>query len=94
MADDELITVDSKITLSIFDNGDEFKIQLAYNDELYSEDYIKTFIDSIKDILAQFTENDVDTCRICDVALKDDDGLHKFNEVEIFQLLVILFIVS
>ena len=83
LADAELITVDSKITLSIFDNGDEFKIQLAYNDELYSEDYIKTFIESLKDILAQFTENNVDTCRICDVALKDDDGLHKFNEVEI-----------
>ena len=83
LAGAEQVAVDSKIMLSIYDNGDEFAIEVAYNDKLYSEDYIKTFTKSLKDILAQITENDVDTYRICDVRLKEDDGMHEFTEVEI-----------
>jgi len=79
----ELVTVDSKVNLSIFDNGDKFNILLAYNDQLYSEEYIKTFIKSIKDILVQFMENDVDNFKICDVKLKEDNQSHEITEVKI-----------
>ena len=79
----DLVTVDSKICLSIFDNGDDFDIVISYNDELYSKDYIKTFSKSLKDILVQFIENDVNTYRICDIALKEDKESHEFSEVKI-----------
>ncbi|MBO6275119.1 MAG: non-ribosomal peptide synthetase, partial [Methanobrevibacter sp.] len=45
-------------------------IGISYNDKLYSEDYVKTFLDSIETVLNQFIENDVETFRICDVELE------------------------
>ena len=83
LTDMDLVTVDSKINLSIFDNRYEFNILIAYNDQLYSEEYVKTFIKSMKDILIQFLENDVDTYKICDVKLKEDNQSHEITEVEI-----------
>ncbi len=79
----DMVTVESKINLAIYDNGDEFNVLLEYNDQLYSEDYIKTFIQSMRSILVQFLENDMDSCRICDVKLKDDKETHEFVDVEI-----------
>ena len=78
-----MVTVESKINLAIYDNGDEFNVVLEYNDQLYSEGYVKTFIQSMKRILVQFLENDIDSCRIRDVKLKDDMESHEFIDVEI-----------
>ena len=83
LANDDLVTVDSKIYLAIYDEGNEFKVVMEYNDQLYSEDYVEMFIKSMKDILTQFLENDMDKFRICDVKLRDDDELPEFSEVEI-----------
>ncbi|WP_405271529.1 AMP-binding protein, partial [Methanobrevibacter sp.] len=79
----DMVTVESKINLAIYDNGDEFNVIMEYNDQLYSEDYVRTFIQSMKNILVQFLENDIDSCRICDVKLKDDVESHEFIDVEI-----------
>jgi amino acid adenylation domain-containing protein/thioester reductase-like protein len=79
----DMVTVESKIHLAVYDYGDEFNVFLEYNDQLYSEDYVKTFIESMKSILAQFLENDMDSCRICDVKLEDDGQVHEFVDVEI-----------
>ena len=79
----DMVTVESKINLAIYDNGDEFNLILEYNDQLYSEEYIKTFIQSMKNILVQILENDMDNYRICDIKLKEDDKLHEFVDVEI-----------
>lgn len=79
----DMVTVESKINLAIYDNGDEFNVILEYNDQLYSEDYVKSFIQSMRKILVQFLENDMDSCRICDVKLKDDAEVHEFVDVEI-----------
>ncbi|ADC46203.1 non-ribosomal peptide synthetase [Methanobrevibacter ruminantium M1] len=79
----DMVTVESKINLAVYDNGDEFNLILEYNDQLYSEDYVKTFIESLKSILVQFLENDMDNYRICDVKLKDDEEVHEFVDVEI-----------
>ena len=78
----DMITVESKINLAIYDNGDDFNVVLEYNDQLYSEGYVKTFLESLKSILVQFLENDMDNCRICDVKLKDDEEVHEFVDVE------------
>ena len=79
----DMVTVESKINLAIYDNGDKFNVVLEYNDQLYSEDYVKIFLESMKKILTQFIENDVDDYKICDVNLRDDDELHEFSEVKI-----------
>ena len=51
----DMVTVESKINLAIYDNGDEFNVIMEYNDQIYSEDYVKTFIQSMKNILVQIT---------------------------------------
>ena len=83
LAADDLVTTDSKISLAIYDEKDEFNFVMEYNDQLYSEEYVNEFMNSMKIILTQFLENDLDEYRICDVKLKDDDELHEFSEVEI-----------
>ena len=79
----DMVTVESKINLAIYDDGDEFNVILEYNDQLYSEGYVRIFLESMKKILAHFLENDLDSCRICDVSLRDDDESHEFSEVKI-----------
>ncbi len=46
-----------KLTVSIEDNPNEFKIISHYNDALYSEDVIETFIGSVKVIVTKLTQN-------------------------------------
>jgi amino acid adenylation domain-containing protein/thioester reductase-like protein len=46
-----------KLTVSIEDSSDEFKIISHYNDALYSENVIKTFIESVKVLITKLTQN-------------------------------------
>ena len=46
-----------KLTVSIEDNSDEFKIVSYYNDALYSESVVKTFITSISVLVTKLIEN-------------------------------------
>ena len=59
-----------KIDISVLKQETTIDIGISYNDKLYSEDYVKTFLDSIETVLNQFIENDVETFRICDVELE------------------------
>ncbi len=46
-----------KLAICIEDNGNEFKVISHYNDALYSEDIIETFITSINTIIIRLMEN-------------------------------------
>ena len=83
LAAEDLVSVDAKINLSIFDNDDEFRMVIEYDDQLYTEDYVRLFLKSMRDILVQFIENDIGQYRICDVKLKDEGEGHEFSQVEI-----------
>ena len=78
----DLVTTDSKISLAIYDEKDEFKFIMDYNDQLYTEDYVQKFLNAMKTILTQFVDNDADDCRICDVALELEKEARVFGDID------------
>ena len=79
---DDLNTTEYKINFDIDVSDDEIDFVIQYNDELYTEDYIKTFIDSMKLVIKQFMENDVNELMICDVELETTKEIPTFSPVE------------
>ena len=79
---DELATTEYKINFDVDVSQDQIDFVIQYNDELYTEDYIKTFIESMKLILNQFMENDVNEMMICDVELETTKEIPTFSNVE------------
>ena len=79
---DANVEVEYKIDISVFKNDTSIEIALTYNDQLYSEKYIKTFLNSTKTILNQFIENDIKTLRICDVELETKKEIPTFIPLE------------
>ena len=77
----DLVTADSKISLAIYDDKDEFNFILEYNDQLYTEDYVQKFLNAMKSILTQFVEKDVDAYKICDIALESEKEAPVFEDV-------------
>uniref|UniRef100_UPI0025FA3CF7 condensation domain-containing protein n=1 Tax=uncultured Methanobrevibacter sp. TaxID=253161 RepID=UPI0025FA3CF7 len=59
-----------KINFDIYVTEDNIRFAIQYNDELYTEKYIKTFIDSMNTVLNQFIENNIYEFAICDVQLE------------------------
>ncbi|WP_296866857.1 condensation domain-containing protein, partial [uncultured Methanobrevibacter sp.] len=82
LGNEDLLATEYKINfdLSVFD--DDIELRIDYNDALYTEDYIKKFLDSFKLVLNQFIENDIDDLMICDVELETTKELPKFTPVE------------
>ncbi len=64
-----------KLTVSIEDNSDEFKIISHYNDALYSEDVVKTFITSIDVLVTKLMENP--HVRLKDISILPKGGKEK-----------------
>ena len=50
---------------------------------MYTKEYVEQFIDSIKRILVQFIENDIDKLRICDVELESEAVIPEFSPIEL-----------
>ena len=76
----DLVTSDAKINLNIYDEGDEFNLSIEYNDQLYTEDYVEKFLKSIKVILDQLIENDLDTCKIQDIGIECESQTTEFGD--------------
>ena len=64
------VATEYKIDISVLKQDAAIYIVISYNDQLYSEEYIKKFLDSIETVLDQFVNNDTQTLRICDVELE------------------------
>ncbi|MBP3225793.1 MAG: AMP-binding protein, partial [Methanobrevibacter sp.] len=82
LADSNIEMLEYKVDISVIKNDSDIEINLTYNDQLYSENYIETFLNSTKTILDQFIENDIKTFRICDVELETSEELPTFTPVE------------
>ena len=82
LTDENVVATEYKINFDIFVFEDSIELIVEYNDALYTEDYIKKFLDSFKLVLNQFIENDVDDLMICDVELETTKELPKFTPVE------------
>ena len=71
-----------KINFDIYVTEDNIRFAIQYNDELYTEKYIKTFIDSMNTVLNQFIENNIYEFAICDVQLETPKEIPTFSPVE------------
>ena len=80
---EDSISEDYKIALFVNCFKENVELEIKYNDQLYSEDYIHIFVNSIKSILNQFLDCDVSKYRICDISLLPEIKTQKFSEVEL-----------
>jgi len=78
----ESLETNYKITLDVNESEDNLQLFISYNDQLYSEDYIKTFLNSILNTLAQFMENDIEKLLINEIELNRDYEIPVFAPVE------------
>ena len=82
LADDDLLATAYKVNLDLYAFEDKLEFKLDYNDQLYSEEYIKTFINSVKFVLEQFISSNIEKQRICDIELESQKELPVFTPVE------------
>ena len=70
LSDENLLSTAYKINLDLNVYEDKFEFYLTYNDQLYTEEYVKTFINSMKSVLEQFINTNIEKQRICDIELE------------------------
>ncbi|WP_407375374.1 condensation domain-containing protein, partial [Methanobrevibacter sp.] len=83
LIDDSFVATEYKTDLTIFDFEDTIGLQVEYNDQLYTRDYIETFLNSFHEIIIQILENNINDMRICDVELETSKELPKFVPLEL-----------
>ena len=86
LVDEDFAGTEYKIDLTIMEAEDKININIGYNDQLYTKEYIEQFIGSIKRIISQFIENDIDKLRICDVELESEVDAPEFSPIELLSL--------
>ena len=82
LVSEDLAATEYKINFDIDVSEDKIDFVIIYNDELYTEDYIKTFIKSMQLVLNQFMENDVNELCIGEVELETTKEIPTFSHVE------------
>ena len=82
LAEDELLATAYKVNFDLFAFEDKLEFKLEYNDQIYSEEYIKTFINSMKFVLEQFAAVNIEKERICDIELEPSEEIPEFTPVE------------
>ena len=68
--------------LSIKETDSDFILCSFYNDQLYSEKYIMSFLKSIITIINQFLSSDISKLTLSDIFLVEESEKIEFNEVE------------
>ncbi|MBQ7928257.1 MAG: amino acid adenylation domain-containing protein, partial [Methanobrevibacter sp.] len=79
---DGTVATDYKINMDVYDDGEEIGLFIEYNDQIYTEDYAKEFLNAIKYTLVQFFVNDMDKLRIEDIELATNFMLPEFEELD------------
>ena len=74
--------IDYSNYLSIVENDESVLLSLFYNSELYTKDFINTFLSSIENIINQFVNIDIEKTNIEDIALVSEKENIEFTEVE------------
>ena len=78
---DGTVATDYKINLDVFDDGEDISLYIEYNNQIYTEEYVKLFLQAIKYTLFQFFVNDMDKLRIKDIELVDGE-IPEFEELD------------
>ena len=76
------LETDYKITFDVNETEDSMELVVLYNNALYSEKYIKTFLNSVLSILNQFVDSDIEQLKINEIELNKFDELPDFTPVE------------
>ena len=71
-----------KITFDVNETGNSIELAILYNDGLYSEGYVKTFLESVLSISSQFIEADIGQLKISEIELGRYEELPVFTPVE------------
>ena len=78
---DGTVATDYKINLDVFDDGENISLYIEYNNQIYTEEYVKLFLEAIKYTLFQFFVNDMDKLRIKDIELIEGE-IPEFEELD------------
>ena len=75
----------SKISLNVIEVDDDYEIFIEYNDELYTEEYVSTFTDSIITIIKEFMTNDnvLSDIKLKDIAIIPEDSEIEFEDIDV-----------
>ena len=71
-----------KIVFDVNETKDNVEFFLQYNDQLYSKEYIETFVNSILITLKQIMESNIEELMIKDIELETERPLPEFIPVE------------
>ena len=74
-----------KISLNVIEVDDDYEISIDYNDELYTEEYASTFINSIITIIKEFMANDnvLSDIKLKDIAIISEDSEIEFEDIDV-----------
>ena len=84
---DERVSPQSKLRysnyLTMVEDDEAVSLTLYYNNELYTEDYIYSFLFSLEKIIKEIINADIENARISDIAIEREDDDISFSEVEL-----------
>ena len=76
------LEVNYKISLDVNETKDNIELFIQYNDQLYSDDYIDTFLNCIIDVLNQLIEEDIEKLSIGEIELGESKETPIFTPVD------------
>ncbi|MBR5954358.1 MAG: AMP-binding protein, partial [Methanobrevibacter sp.] len=77
------LEINYKISLEVYETRGSIELLIQYNNQLYSADYIETFLNCIVDVINKLTEEDIEELRISEIELGESKGIPTFVPVEI-----------
>ena len=77
----ETIETNYKITFDINESEDNIELFLLYNDQLYSEKYVKIFLNGVLNTINQFISEDIGKLRINEIELNKNYEVPTFTPV-------------
>ena len=76
------LEVNYKISLDVNETKDNLELFIQYNDQLYSEDYIETFLNCIVNVINQLIEADIEKLSIGEIELSENKGIPTFDPID------------
>ncbi|MBO6273951.1 MAG: amino acid adenylation domain-containing protein, partial [Methanobrevibacter sp.] len=75
------LEVNYKISLDVNETKDNIELFIQYNDQLYSADYIETFLNSIVNVINQLIEADIEKLSIGEIELSENKEIPTFDPI-------------
>ena len=76
------LEVNYKISLDVNETKDNLELLIQYNDQLYTEKYIKVFLNGVLNTIEQFISDDIENLKISDIELNKNYEIPVFTPVE------------